>query len=426
MPCSQQRVAKAAAFCQLAVRTMPILLLIGVMARTALAATVRVPEDYSTIQAAMNASATGDVVAVAPGTYAELLTVPFGRVLTLRGSSGPVETRFFDNSTTHRGTFITVSSSSTVTIENIVFAGPGGTNQVGRAIEVNSNGNVSVRQCRFENLQKGTGSGIYFSSGGVLEVADCVFAGCGYKNESLGGGAVFQQSATGNMRFRNCVFLRNRGVSAGAIRILRNASFDNCVFSENDSDSGGTAIEGGISGQVEITNCSITKGVGRFDASAMEFYGSTTVMIANTVIRAGSGPLPRGLVYASPTSVVTVSHSNIQGGYPGVGNIDADPLFVDPANGDFRLGAGSPCIDAGDNAAARFIPSSDLGGQPRFVDIPGVADSGVGPAPIIDMGAFERQSDQCVADTDASGTVNVNDLFDYLNLWFGQIGQPCR
>lgn len=44
------------------------------------------------------------------------------------------------------------------------------------------------------------------------------------------------------------------------------------------------------------------------------------------------------------------------------GNIWGDPLFVDPANGDFRTEKGSPCVDAGDPAHA---PESDFYGQPR-------------------------------------------------------------
>ena len=46
-----------------------------------------------------------------------------------------------------------------------------------------------------------------------------------------------------------------------------------------------------------------------------------------------------------------MQYSDVQSGWPGQGNIDADPLFVDPANGDLRLVPGSPCIDAGDNTA---------------------------------------------------------------------------
>ena len=66
----------------------------------------------------------------------------------------------------------------------------------------------------------------------------------------------------------------------------------------------------------------------------------------------------------------TVTFSDIQGGFPGEGNIDANPLFADADNGDYHLmsQAGrwdpesqtwvldeltSPCIDAGDPASDR-------------------------------------------------------------------------
>jgi len=43
----------------------------------------------------------------------------------------------------------------------------------------------------------------------------------------------------------------------------------------------------------------------------------------------------------------TITFSDIQGGWEGEGNIDSDPLFVDPPNNDYHLQVGSPCIDAG-------------------------------------------------------------------------------
>jgi hypothetical protein len=65
----------------------------------------------------------------------------------------------------------------------------------------------------------------------------------------------------------------------------------------------------------------------------------------------------------------------------GEGDISADPMFVDPGNGDYRLLRGSPCIDAGSNVSG--LPETDFDGTPRIVD--GDRDG----VALVDMGAFE-------------------------------------
>lgn len=73
------------------------------------------------------------------------------------------------------------------------------------------------------------------------------------------------------------------------------------------------------------------------------------------------------------------------------GNIKEDPKLVDPANGDFHLQAGSPCIDAGDNDAPGLsLVSTDFEGDPRIID--GDQDNN----PVVDMGADEYRSPEQV------------------------------
>jgi len=85
---------------------------------------------------------------------------------------------------------------------------------------------------------------------------------------------------------------------------------------------------------------------------------------------------------------VTVTYSDVEGSWPGAGNIDIDPLFVDPTNDDFHLQTGSPCIDTGDNSAPG-LPATDIDGESRIQD--GDGDS----VALVDMGADEVPPEPC-------------------------------
>ena len=85
-------------------------------------------------------------------------------------------------------------------------------------------------------------------------------------------------------------------------------------------------------------------------------------------------------------SEATVTFSNVQNGHLGIGNIDLDPLFIDPDgpddipgtdDDDYHLQPGSPCINLGTNVPPEGLPATDLDGNPRVV------------CGIVDMGAYE-------------------------------------
>ena len=69
-----------------------------------------------------------------------------------------------------------------------------------------------------------------------------------------------------------------------------------------------------------------------------------------------------GAEISNYSSMTTVTYSDVQGGYGGTGNLNADPKFVAAAAGNYHLRVGSPCIDTGTTTGA---PTTDLDGTPR-------------------------------------------------------------
>ena len=110
--------------------------------------------------------------------------------------------------------------------------------------------------------------------------------------------------------------------------------------------------------------------------------------VVNTILRANS--------HGSLGNAGTIEYSNIEGGAPGVGNIDADPRFLAPAFGDFHLLPGSPCIDAGHPGMSDPDGSRvDMGAFPFESNAP--------PPPIVTCAAAPS-SEGCVPELTLNGS----------------------
>ena len=291
-----------------------------------------------------------------------------------------VNCTFIGNSAVNGGGIYTVNGSPY--IMNCVFSGNSANGGHGGGL-YSSYGNPIITDCVFDGNSSGPGTGRY--GGGLYNgYGDPLITGCVFSdNEASDGGGLFNDH--GGPSITNCVFSGNlaRSLAGGIFNHHGSPSITNCLFSGNVGLSRGSGIftDGQCSPPPSITNCTfVGNGVGGLHNDD----GLTGMVVANSIVWGNDG--------AQIGGNVTATYSCVQGGYPGTGNIDADPLLLSIPGEDGQLRWGSPCIDAGDNGLVPAGVTSDLAGNDRFVDDPDTADSGAGTPPLVDMGAYEYQA----------------------------------
>jgi uncharacterized repeat protein (TIGR01451 family) len=245
------------------------------------------------------------------------------------------------------------------------------------------------------NLASLEGGGLCTNDGHPV-LNDVTFHG----NQAWAGGGM-NKGFDGAATLVNVVFSHNRANNGGGMVNNGSATLRNVVFSANSANTHG----GGMTNYGAPTLVNVTfnaNSANSADSAGGGLYNSwATPALTNTILWGNSAPT--GPEIANDNSTTSISYSDIQGcggsgsgwnsacGTDGGGNIDADPRFRDAAGGNLRLQFTSPAIDAGNNAAVPPGVATDLDGNPRFVDIPSVPDTGNGAPPIVDMGAYEAQ-----------------------------------
>jgi hypothetical protein len=199
------------------------------------------------------------------------------------------------------------------------------------------------------------GGGLFIEDADVM-VVDCVFQ----NNTGTNGGAIACLGGQLNLVNTDCSGNRAWGFGGAVFSLEGHLDLTNCLLSGNIAGyeaAGGAAIFN-INGDVKIVNCTIADNPSPSGAALSGFgWGSPgmTVQIANSILHNGGNE-----IWSNQPEQIDVTHSDIQGGWSGTGNIQNDPLFISRGkfsiegrwnHGDYQVKPGSPVINMGNTTA---------------------------------------------------------------------------
>lgn len=288
-------------------------------------------------------------------------------------------------------------------------------------------GDANLTGITFENNSAtSSGGGLSTSSTPVVEMTDIEFTG----NSAPYGGGFSNTAISTAVQMDHMTFIRNTATTGdgGGLNNQGLADITNVTFYGNTAQKGGglrnyhndgatianalfvgnsaTQYGGGVYNEyasLTLSNSSFSKNsAGSSGGGMYNYYFGTTATFHNCILWDDTAPSGKEIF---PTTL-TVTYSLVHGVYSGTGNINQDPLFVQPPSpgtdglwgtedddyGDLGLTAVSPAIDAGDNNMVPTGVTTDINGDPRFVDVEYITDTGNGTPPIVDMGACEAEN----------------------------------
>ena len=228
-----------------------------VLAGTAFADTINVPDDQPTIAAAISASVNGDVIAIAAGVYYEANLNPGGKAITIGSASGNLDVTI-DAQQGGSVFVITSGEGSGTVIKDLLLTGGHGTLwgsiYYGGGIYL-ENSNATIIGCTISDNTADYGGGICCSSSNAT-ITSCTIEGNTTVNYNGGGIACFGSNAT----ITNCTIEGNTtDYNGGGIYCYHSSpTITGCTISDNTAVDSGGGIYCYLSSDPTITGCTIT------------------------------------------------------------------------------------------------------------------------------------------------------------------------
>ena len=300
--------------------------------QTSIATVIHVPADFGGIQEAMAFASEGDTVLVAPGTYTGNIVMP-GNDLLLLSESGRDSTVLQPADSTAPTLVLDADLSALGAVEGFTFRW--------RGFTARTNASFRLRDCRFETR---AGRAIFADLFGEGEIVgnEIVNSNQGiYLDEGvvrIDSNTIINCDAQIGMQVSDCHALIRYNVIIGSCSwygiwslACRNLVVENNTVAYNS----GTGMRldqyhSAADTTVLYNNLSVFNGI----------YG---IQLYNNVHPDEIWSCDYNNVYAN-----NARNWYFMNAIPNPADtLSADPLFIDPANGDFSFPLGSPCVDAG-------------------------------------------------------------------------------
>jgi parallel beta-helix repeat protein/predicted outer membrane repeat protein len=243
------------------------------------ATTIYVPGDYASIQDAIVASANGDEILVAPGTYTgagDWVINPLGKAITIR-ATGTAEETILDGEHARRVVLCNSFEGINTVIDGFTIT------EGGRYFDNSEDGggiycfisSPTITDCTITRNYAANGGGIC-CDGGSATITGCTFSYNEALNNNTAGGGIYCQSDSSQVTITGCTFTNNRADSGGGIACdYSNPTISGCTFAGNYALSGG-----GIAchySNPSITGCAISDNTSHYTGGISCYDSSPTI-----------------------------------------------------------------------------------------------------------------------------------------------------
>lgn len=321
------------------------------------ATTHHVPDEYPTIQAAIDEAVDFDTVLVADGTYTGdgNRDIDFlGKAIVLKSENGP-QTCIINCGGwpyIHRGFNFQSGEDSNSVLEGFMIRNAWAYGENGGAIYLNGS-SPTIRDNIIIDNTSYYGGGIYCYNNSSPFITGNTIT----RNSASRAGGICSVNNSSPTIENNMIWENEATLYGGGIYCLDNSSptIRSNTISWNTARWGG-----GIScDEASLTTTGNTISGNSASQSGGGIYcDSSAVTVTNSILWNDSPDE----IWGVNSSEISVAYSDVEGGWEGEGNIDSDPIFVLPDKLDFRLLWDSPCIDTGHpDYADADMTRSDMG-----------------------------------------------------------------